>query len=95
MNTQLEILNPWRTVRALTLELNHGAAVPIWTETAIRHMLRHAGTNGLESHTRWMGTKLLINAIGFQEWLDAHPRRRLVPAPPRRKPQAPAHVQTI
>jgi hypothetical protein len=88
MTTQPEILNPWRTVRALTLELNHGAAVPILSEHAIRHMLRHAATNGLERHTRWMGTKLLINAIGFQEWLDAHPRRRLVPAPPRRKTMA-------
>jgi hypothetical protein len=88
MTTQPEIQNPWRTVRALTLELNKAAAVPIWTETAIRHMVRKSATNGLEAHTRWMGSKLLINAPGFLAWLDSHPKHRQVPVRRKTRVQA-------
>ena len=67
--------SPWRSVAALCTRLNEGSDPPTFTDDSIRHLLRHAATNGLGEHVRRLGAKIVINEEGFLGWLNAQPRR--------------------
>jgi hypothetical protein len=62
----------WRSVAALAESLNAGATRPTFTPHGIRHYIRFAGTNGLARHIRRLGAKILIDEIGFRQWIDGH-----------------------
>lgn len=63
----------WRSVPALADSLNAGAKVQSFTVHAIRHYVRFAAVNGLAPHIRRLGSKILIDEIGFRAWIEAQP----------------------
>jgi len=60
----------WRSVAALADSLNAGAARPTFTSHSIRHYVRFAAANGLAPHIRRLGSKILIDEVGFRAWID-------------------------
>jgi hypothetical protein len=65
----------WRSVAALAESLNAGASRPTFTQHSIRHYVRFAEQNGLVPHVRRLGSKILIDEIGFRSWIDAQGQR--------------------
>jgi hypothetical protein len=45
---------------------------PIFSEAALRHLIKHAKENGFEICIRRIGTKLLINVEIFETWIEEH-----------------------
>jgi len=64
----------WRSVGALADSLNAGATRPTFTEHSIRHYVRFAETNGLAPHIRRLGSKILIDEVGFLLWIAGQGR---------------------
>lgn len=72
----METPSPWRTVRALATELNEGSPCPVFSEDSLRHLVRHAETNGLAPHIRRVNAKVLVHKPGFMTWVDSQPSSR-------------------
>ena len=71
MHAQAQI---WRTVATLAADLNEGAKQPVFTHHSIRHYVRFAERNGLAPHIRRLGRKILIDELGFRDWIDEQGR---------------------
>lgn len=65
----------WRSVAALADSLNGGSKVQTFSTHAIRHYVRFAADNGLAPHVRRLGSKILIDEVGFRAWIDAQGQR--------------------
>jgi hypothetical protein len=64
----------WRSIPALADALNAGASRPVFTHNSLRHYVRFAQMNGLAPHIRRLGRKILIDEIGFRNWIDGQGR---------------------
>jgi hypothetical protein len=64
----------WRSVAALADSLNEGSQRKTFTTHSIRHYVRFADRNGLAPHIRRLGSKILIDEIGFRDWIDRQGR---------------------
>jgi len=65
----------WRSVSALADSLNAGSKRPTFTVHSLRHYVRFAEQNGLAPHVRRLGSKILIDEVGFRAWIDAQGQR--------------------
>jgi hypothetical protein len=64
----------WRTIGGLAASLNAGAPEAVFTPHAIRHYVRGAVASGLAPSIRRLGRKILIDEVGFRQWIDRHGR---------------------
>jgi hypothetical protein len=59
----------WRSIPALAERLNAGARHETFSCHALRHLVRNAARNGLGPHVRRVGRKVLVDEVGFLDWL--------------------------
>jgi hypothetical protein len=50
---------------------NLAAMEPAFSEASIRWHLFNARRNGLETHIRRVGRKVLVNVAGFRSWINS------------------------
>lgn len=51
---------------------------PFVTQSGLRYMIFHARKNGFDKVIRRIGSKVLINSIAFEEWLEENNGRNIV-----------------
>ncbi|MCC7276953.1 MAG: hypothetical protein IT487_01390 [Chromatiaceae bacterium] len=59
----------WRSISALAERINAGARHETFSTHSIRHLVRNAARNGLQPYIRRLGRKILVDEVGFLEWL--------------------------
>jgi len=64
-----DMLEPWRSIPALTDALNIGSKRPSFTDSAIRNYLAKRHRNGLDQFVRKVGKKIIVSEPGFNYWL--------------------------
>jgi len=51
---------------------------PFMTQSGLRYMIFHANKNGFDGVIRRIGSKVLINAQAFEQWLEENNGRNIV-----------------